>query len=215
MTALRTLAAALLWVDAGTTTFVESAVAIPSHDWARPSGLPRWTRSHVVAHVAANAEALSNLARWAVTGKPAPMYPSREARAEGIAMGERLSPLELLTWLRRSAEQLDSAISAIDSKQWGHEVVTALGRVVPASEIPWMRAREVWVHAVDLSNRTSFADLPEDFLLALREDIAITRGGMPAVTGPLAEVVAYLAGRPARGVGSTGSEPAPELEPWL
>ena len=30
------------------------------------------------------------------------------------------------------------------------EVVTAQGRTVPATEIPWLRAREVYVHVVDL-----------------------------------------------------------------
>lgn len=35
---------------------------------------------------------------------------------------------------------------------WTHEVRTAQGRTVPASETVWMRTREVWVHAVDLDN---------------------------------------------------------------
>ena len=43
---------------------------------------------------------------------------------------------------------------------------------VPATEIPWLRAREVMVHAVDLATGVTFADLPADFLAALGADIA-------------------------------------------
>jgi maleylpyruvate isomerase len=215
MTVSRTRASALRWLADGTTTFVDTAAALPSHDWTLPSGLPDWTRSHLVAHVAANADALRNLAHWAATSEPTPMYASPEARAEGIAKGSQLTPEELLAWLRQSADQLDVAIEKIDEANWRHEVVTGQGRTVPASEIPWLRAREVWVHAVDLASGRSFADFPEDLLLALREDIVAKRGDVPAVEGDLPEVVAYLAGRPARHVRSPGGGPVPALGPWL
>ena len=45
-----------------------------------------------------------------------------------------------------------------------------------AAETPWMRSREVMVHAVDLATGLTFADLPEDFLAALRADITVKRG---------------------------------------
>lgn len=88
----------------------------------------------------------------------------------------------------------------LDHLQWERSVVTAQGRTVPASETPWMRSREVMVHAVDLRTGISFADLPDDFLAALRTDIETKRGEVPEVVGDQAEVVAYLAGRPSRGV---------------
>ncbi|MCR8526173.1 maleylpyruvate isomerase N-terminal domain-containing protein, partial [Escherichia coli] len=44
-----------------------------------PSRLPDWSRAHVVAHLARNADALGNLLTWARTGVETPMYPSREA----------------------------------------------------------------------------------------------------------------------------------------
>jgi maleylpyruvate isomerase len=55
---------------------------------------------------------------------------------------------------------------------------------VPASEVPWLRAREVCVHAVDLATGLAFADLPADFLTALCDDVTTKRSasGGPAVT---------------------------------
>ena len=31
---------------------------------------------------------------------------------------------------------------------------------MPATDVPWMRAKEVWVHGVDLDAGLAFADLP-------------------------------------------------------
>jgi maleylpyruvate isomerase len=48
-----------------------------------------------------------------------------------------------------------------------------------------MRAREVYVHAVDFDAGTGFADLPADFLAALLSDVAARRsaqGNGPALT---------------------------------
>src|SRR5262245_7327678 len=52
-----------------------------------PSGLPDWTRGHVLTHVARNADGMANLARWAATGEEQPMYPSVEQRNLDIEAG--------------------------------------------------------------------------------------------------------------------------------
>lgn len=211
----RTLTDARRWMTEGTTLFLEAAAALDAPDWGAPSALPGWTNGHLVAHVAANADAIGNLVHWAATGMQTPMYASPAARAEGIALGESLSAAELLNWLHKSAEELDAAMAGLTDQQWQHPVVTAQGRTVPVSETPWMRAREVMVHAADLSGRTGFADLPTEFLQALRIDITDRRGGVPGVEGALPEVVAYLAGRRCHGVTARDGRPAPELGPWL
>lgn len=143
------------------------------------------------------------------------MYPSDTARAQGIALGAELSRAELLVWLHRSAEKLDAAMTAMNDRQWERLVVTAQGRTVPASATLWMRAREVLVHTVDLSSGVTFEDLPEDFLLALRTEILTRRGEVPAVTGPPAQITAYLAGRPFTGVTTPDGRTTPALGPWL
>lgn len=72
------------------------------------------------------------------------------------------------------------------AQPWQAEVVTAQGRAVPAAETPWMRSREMLVHAVDLGTGLAFADLPDAFLAALRADIADVVAGVlaqPSLTG--------------------------------
>ncbi len=139
------------------------------------------------------------------------MYASPEERAAGIERGPQMSAAELTAWVNRSATALRTAMDELTDGQWQTEVVTAQGRTVPATEVPWMRSREVLVHAVDLGLGVTFADLPGDFLQALITDITAKRK-MDAATvpdGPLPEVAAWLAGRPHT------LPDAPPLGPWL
>ncbi|MFI8946177.1 maleylpyruvate isomerase family mycothiol-dependent enzyme [Streptomyces sp. NPDC053750] len=233
----RTFEEAREWVRLGTRLLAGAADADEAVLGA-PSALPGWTRKHVVAHVAANADALGNLVHWAATGEPTPMYASPQERAAGIEKGAVLPAAELTAWLRDSARRLEAAMAALGADQWQAPVVTAQGRTVPATELPWMRSREVCVHAVDLGTGVSFADLPAGFLAALCADVVGRRaaGRGPAlvltatdadarwelpgtgeaveVAGALHELTAYLTGRP--GSPTTGDgRPAPALGPWL
>ncbi|GAA4547196.1 maleylpyruvate isomerase family mycothiol-dependent enzyme [Pseudonocardia xishanensis] len=197
------------WAAEGTSVFLAAAATPTSAGYAAHTALPGWTRGHLVAHVAANADALRNLVHWAATGDVTPMYATPEERIAAIEWGSRLPAGQLGHWLRTSAARLQTACDQLRGEQWAHEVRTAQGRTVPASEIAWLRAREVWVHAADLGTGVAFADLPDDFLRALEADIVERRGAVPDVAGPLAERVAWLAGRPHALAG------APELDAWL
>lgn len=207
------------WMQDGTKFLLDAARTITSEDWTAPSGLPGWTRKHLAAHVAANANAIGNLVHWAATGRETPMYSSPDARLAGIARGPTLTSDELLDWLSTSADDLEASMSALSLEQWQHQVVTAQSRTVATTETPWMRAREVYVHAVDLGTGITFADLPEDYLLALQEDVTTKRASVgeriPELRGPLADITAYLTGRPYSDVTLTNGKPASTLGPWL
>lgn len=194
---------ARLWTAEGTKLFLDAV------DYHGDSLLPGWTRRHLAAHVAANADALRNLVTWAATGIPTPMYASPAERAAGIERGIRLPDADLDAWVHDSAARLEAAMDSLTDDQWANEVVTAQGRTVPATDVPWLRAREVCVHAVDLGLGITFDDLPEDFLEALCTDVVAKRGDVPDVAGPLAERAAWLTGRPHHLID------APELEAWL
>jgi len=200
---------ALAWVERGTAVLTAAVATLDEQTMSEPSRLPGWNRKHLIAHVAANADALGNLVHWARTGQRTPMYSSMEQRDADIEAGSRLPADELAGWLTGSAAALAAAMGVLDEEQWSAEVVTAQGRTVPATEIPWLRAREVCVHAVDLGTGVTFADLPGGFLSALVADIRVKRGLTDVPAGPLPEVAAYLAGRPH---GLTG---VPDLGPWL
>ncbi|MET7571999.1 maleylpyruvate isomerase family mycothiol-dependent enzyme [Streptomyces sp. NPDC005492] len=238
----RSLADARRWMREGTELLVQTTARLDEAAYEEPSRLPAWSRKHVVAHVAANADALANLVHWAATGTPTPMYASPEERAVGIEEGGRQPGGRLTEWLRLSCDALEKAMDALDEDRWAARVLTAQARAVPATEIPWLRSREVWVHAVDLGTGVRFGALPADFLTALCDDIVARRGGAPGqgitleptdapgrwllpsasgepgetitVTGSLAEITAYLAGRD-HGATTAGGAAAPALPAWL
>lgn len=238
MTAQRTLADARRWTDEGTAAFLDALSRTSDDALAGPTALPGWTGRHLVAHVAANADALWNLARWAATGVESPMYASPQQRDADIRAGAERPPEELRSWARESADRLAAAFAALGDEQWPCIVRTAQGRLVAAAEIPWLRAREVMVHTVDLDPALTFADLPEDFVVALIDDVVARRsgggqpaldlsaegdrrtwsvsgtGGPAAVRGTLGGVAAYLTGRPGADVTSPSSA-VPDLPPWL
>ncbi|NKY54768.1 maleylpyruvate isomerase family mycothiol-dependent enzyme [Nocardia flavorosea] len=205
----RTHADSLRWVEHGTALFTTHVARSNEQQMSQPSILPGWTRKHVVAHVAANADALGNLVRWARTGERTPMYTSPEQRNADIEAGAQRPVTELTEWLNASVHELGDAMAALTGEQWRTEVVTAQGRTVPATEIPWLRAREVCVHAVDLGMGTTFADLPDDFLTALITDIQGKRCLDEVPGGSLPAVAAYLAGRP------HSLADVADLGPWL
>jgi len=225
------------WVRGGTALLTAMAGhAAPAvfgvDDWDAPSRLPGWTRRHLGAHLAANADALRNLVRWAETGEPCPMYASPEQRAADIERGARRPGPEIADWLVAASIELDAAMSALTDQQWARQVVTAQGRTVGAITVPWLRAREVYVHAVDFGTGLGFADLPVAFLHALIEDVCAKRstqqddsvidlvaddggrwrlpgtGDPVRVAGSAGELAAYLTGR-------GGPAGAPVLSPWL
>ncbi|MBB3091533.1 maleylpyruvate isomerase family mycothiol-dependent enzyme [Nocardioides albus] len=212
-TPARTFDDARRWAAEGTALFTAAIDRLEPAGYDTASQLPGWTRKHLIGHVAANADALGNLISWAATGVEKRMYASPEQRNADIEAAATRPADELGAWYLRGAEELEEAMDGLSPEQWGHEVITAQLVTRKAGDVPWMRAREVFVHAVDLGVGITFADLPDDFLLALADEIRTKRGlsdnDLRDVAGPLPEVTAWLAGRPHALVD------APELGPWL
>jgi maleylpyruvate isomerase len=161
------------------------------------------------------------------------MYPSTGAREAQIEETAGLPDDALRAEVLAATERLAGAVLTLPVEAWSAPVRTAQGREVPAAEVPWMRCREVWVHAVDLDAGGSFADIPEDVLAALVDDVfrrwdardqvpdvAVFAGdrewgtGALAVAGTLPAVTAWLTGR-SSGAGLQADGPLPELAPWL
>jgi len=126
----------------------------------------------------------------------------------------------------------------LTDQMWDREVVTAQGRTVPVRETGWMRAREVWIHAVDLDNNGSFLDFPPGLLDQLAADVApvwqrkgeqvnltvvatdrdgelVIGDGGPRVIGRQADLVRWLTGRGARRLKVDGGGELPQLPAWL
>ncbi|MGH9271974.1 MAG: maleylpyruvate isomerase family mycothiol-dependent enzyme [Ilumatobacteraceae bacterium] len=240
MTTGRTLADALRWLTAGTTLFSNAIEDLDEAALREPSQLAGWSRAHVLAHVGFNAVALMNLVMWAHTGVANPMYSSAMQRDSDIERGATWSVPELRTFVVTTAADLSEGLASLDERTWGADVVTALGRTVTAKDLPWLRVREVTVHAIDLGRGVTFRDVPADLTSALLTDAADRRtslardapmtlvaeeGGRwqigvngdrtPRTVGPQAELAAWITGR-SDGEGlRSGRRPLPQLSPWL
>ncbi|MGW3419556.1 maleylpyruvate isomerase family mycothiol-dependent enzyme [Streptomyces phaeochromogenes] len=123
---------------------------------AEPSRLPGWSRGHVLAHLARNADALGNV----LEGRP--MYVSGEARDADIGR-DAPRPLETqLTDLRESAARFQETGAA--PADWSRTVELRNGVTDSASGVPFRRWIEVELHHVDLGIGYDLEDLPEDFV---------------------------------------------------
>lgn len=206
--------------DAGQSFFATRVAALDDAGFAEASGLPGWTRAHVVAHVGLNAFALGNLAEWATTGIEKPAYPSPKARDADIELHAQWRPAELRDLSARSGEHLSAAWSRVPD--WSVMVRNSQGRELPVGETVWLRTRELWIHAVDLADGTSFADAPPEFLDGLLHDIRSTwaKNGVPLtleatdrgdasgdVRGTAADLAAWATGRSSTGVEGAPAEP--------
>jgi maleylpyruvate isomerase len=222
------LLAALLQARRGTAFFARKLNELSDAELDGDSLLPGWTRRHITAHIGYNARAIARLIEWAATGVETPMYASPEARDHEIEFGATLTPIALRHLFDHSAVHLNVEWRDLPEDAWNHQVKTAQGRVVPATETVWMRTREVWMHAIDLDNGAAFRDIPVPVLERLLKDItgawktrgtdaglvvtATDRGltfgdtssaSATVVSGPVAAVVEWAAGRGSTGVTAT------------
>ena len=162
------------WMHDGEGFFLGGLDDLGDDDLREPSGLPGWSRAHVVSHFSRNAHALVNLLDWARTGVATPMYPSVEARAEGIEEGSHQSAADLRAEAHAASQQLQDATAAMPEAAWDGEIRTALGRATTGAEVPWMRVRETWVHTVDLDASARIEQIPDAIAVALIDEVTTT-----------------------------------------
>jgi len=134
-------------------------------DQARESSLlPRWSRGHVLTHLARNADGLRNLLIWARTGLETPQYPSPEAREAAIEAGSARPAAELAGDLEQSAAALAAEAASLPDSAWGAAVHGISGPGHPAWFTLFRRLSEVEIHHVDLGLSYEPADWPGEFV---------------------------------------------------
>jgi maleylpyruvate isomerase len=234
-----TLDRQLDWMAQGHRYLLARLEQMSDEELLQPTALPGWTGRHLLSHVGHNAQALARLAHWACSGEPTPMYRSATARTDEIESGAGWPAPQLRAFVAHEQDQLVAALAKLTEPSWRAEVVTAQGRTVPATTVPWLRSRELWIHASDLQHGTGFEDFPADFVDELLLDVLIRRrnGAGPAVDvravdracpdipadhdtsrveGRAAELARWLSGRGgADALQTFDGAPLPELSPWL
>lgn len=138
--------------------------ALNEHDTPGPSLCRGWSRGHVLAHVALNADSLVNLMRWARTGVETPQYASWEVRdgdiesASGRTLGEHLAALT------ESAARFEHAAESLPPERWSSIVAGIGGDPQPVSNYLMGRRREIEVHHVDLDAGYEARHWPTEFV---------------------------------------------------
>jgi maleylpyruvate isomerase len=226
---------------AATGQLLQTVAGISDAQARAASGLPGWSRGHLLAHIARNADSLRNLLIWARTGVETPQYATPDARDAGIAAGADRPAAEQAAGIRASADLLAAEAAALDSDNWAVEVRGANGQPHPAWFTLWRRLQEVAIHHVDLAAGYRTADWPEAFAaecLPLVADDVTKRNWPPmtlrasdsggeyiigpgsaespvAVTGDTRQLLAWLIGR-SDGAGLTADPagPLPVLPSW-
>lgn len=235
----RTVEESLAWTGDGAAHLRGLMTRMGDDAFAAPSALPGWSRAHVLTHIARNADAMINLLKWAATGTETPAYASTDARNADIEAGSKRAPTEIRDDVVDSSDRLAIVVRKLPKDAWRRSVTNVQGREIAATEIPWMRAREMWIHAVDLDVGASFTDLPPPMLTELLADVTVamtTRENCPAmrlvaedgmwgvgdelgavtVTGPAAELAAWLLGRSkGKELRADGARKLPSLPRWL
>lgn len=185
-----------------------------------PSALPGWSRAHVLAHVARNADGLKNLLTWANTGVETPMYASAQARDDDIESGARQPATDLLADVVAAGARFAEYAAAMPDDAWAREARNRQGAPVTGAVVVRMRLSELTIHLADL-DRGYDLDRVLGLLGPLAEDVvqhAITSrsahlpalrlagggfewtmGAAPGATvsGTCGQLLAWLSGRSA------------------
>ncbi len=216
-----------------TNALVRSVDGLDADALGAPSALPGWSRGHVVAHLALNAEGLTRALVGVVEGSDVPQYDSSAARAADIEELAGAPEDELRARFLASCTRLAKATAAL---QEGHLDATvrrtASGRrTFGARSVPGRRLVEVAVHHVDLDVGHRRTDWPVQTAGALVDSLVPDLGALgpltlqgldaertwrlggtdgPIVQGTTADLAWWLTGRGADGL-VTDSPPLPDV----
>ncbi|MFG3150149.1 maleylpyruvate isomerase family mycothiol-dependent enzyme [Streptomyces sp. NPDC048243] len=218
-------------VRAATDRLLTAAAGLDNASVTEPSRLPGWSRGHVLAHVARNADALVNV----LEGRP--MYASATARDADI---ERDAPRPLdaqLADVRESAARFQDV--GATPADWSRTVELRNGVTDTAARVPFRRWVEAELHHVDLGTGYELEDLPEEFTdreidflverFAGHPDVPSTdlasdtgrtwttgggaTGGPVEVRGTAADLLGWLCGRRDGSALTVDGGPLPALPP--
>lgn len=170
-----------------TTRYLEALTQLDEEAVRRPSLLPDWSRTHVIAHLSRNADAFSQVLRQVTAGEPAFMYASAEARTTGIEETVDSSDVDaLLKDAEEACARLGDALAACSA-----DPATPYTKVLGGDEtwrldsVGRRRRAEVEIHHADLGIGYVPDDWPTDFSLAMvkqrQDEMAALPEGCPSM----------------------------------
>lgn len=207
-------------------------------DTAAPSGLPGWTRGHVLAHLAGIAAALARQVEFARRGERVELYDGgMDARNRAIEGAAGHPAAELRADVTAATQRMLAALDTLAPDDWQLPVAFRDGVVFDTGLALW---RELVIHTSDLAAGVGPELWSRDFCSHLFDFLAprVPAGtrlvlqpvALPMVTvgtgdravvvhGLITDIAAWLAGRPTSPGGLQATAAAdgvdlPELGPW-
>ena len=212
--------------------------SLSAPQWREPSLLPGWSRAHVVAHLALNAEGFAGALEGLTTGEQVAIYPSQEARNAGIHELAQEDTAEIRERLFAATQRLRDVFALLTAEQWDGTVNRLPeGPVWPVAELLEARQREVEIHHADLGLDYTHASWPVEFAATLVQSAGsvhelspdspafavratdlgrdwVLGAAEPIVRGTASALAWWLIGR-GEGEGLTAEPgPLPALGPW-
>jgi maleylpyruvate isomerase len=170
----RALAMELL--PAASTRLIRAVDGFQDDEWSSPSLLPNWTRAHVIAHLALNAEGIARALRGVVASdgdERRTRYDSDEKRDSDIGALATRRPGEIRDRLLGGTTRLQDAMAAIRDDAWDTPLErTPGGRVIKAHAFPTMRLTELEIHHADLGTTYTPASWSTTFAGVLLDSMA-------------------------------------------
>ena len=184
-------------IDFAMQRLLDHARTIPEADLRAPSLLPGWTRAHVLAHLARNADAMRNLLTGARSGQDRPAYASAQAREADIERGAAISAKDLIADLADSSMALRAIARELPDQAWQVRVRMLDSAPFPAAELLTRRLVEAELHHCDLAVGYSPADWPPAFAaMELTEPMRSQRRDRLRYPPPSPEAEPAWPGRP-------------------
>ena len=138
-------------IDQATQRLLDTARIITDPELRVPSMLPGWTRGHILAHLARNADGMRNVLAGVRTGQDRPAYASAEAREAAIEQDAGRRATEHAADLADSAMALRTVARQLPDEGWQVPVrMLEEADFFPAAELLTRRLVEVELHHCDL-----------------------------------------------------------------
>jgi len=167
-----------------TQSLLGNTIAIDDAQWLCLSRLPGWTRAHVAAHLARNADALAGVMQELRQNGPTSLYESDDAHFDQIERGSERTAMELQVDLDASAGRLDASFNGLPGLPPDRLVCLSPTMTVRLDRLPVARLNEVVLHHIDLDVGFTCADVSDEvahWLLAYNAERVGRSSGYPAI----------------------------------
>lgn len=141
-----------------------SASEMTDDDCRAPSLLPGWSRGHVLAHWARNADGQTRMLLAAMRGETAAQYPGGDAQREADIQAGAARPAQLILQDARDAiDRVEDTWRRMPAEAWSRPTAARIGQR-PAWKSVWARWRETEIHHVDLDTGYTHDRWPPEFV---------------------------------------------------